>query len=611
MTPSELIIFTIRCVTSAWFETYGKIFGKDRSIGVFTPKLNHLQRKIQAVVDRMEELGLPLRILGLKPRQKGSTTFFAACVYCWLRRRAASAVIIGGQLSQVKEAWEMLQTYQKHDKYNWGNQGEINSKTGTWSHGSKLIGETARDVLAGVGGTHQVLHCFEVARWGEHGVANTADVLVNITKSVPDLPETMIIMESTAEGATGEFYSRYVRAIDAEDFLAGRVTVQPGQYVRLFSPWFEFDDSATRLDDEQKQLIQNTLDAEEQYSGEKELIETYGNTGEDGVLRLGESVVDYDVWEQLAWRRDMIENKCKRDKNIFERDYPKSWRTAFQKSGNLRFNVSGMTAIRKRTEKCVPIHGLIEEVKAKRVAFRKTTLAEAKFTIFEKPTAGMRYILSADPMTGESQTGSLEPDRHGVFVIRAGFWDTKGRWNRAATAARVIQNRWDIDIEADAMWKLARYYGPRSGCKIAVEMNMDRGLVELLKLVGADLYMREIFNQRENRTTKAYGYITNERTRETLVESMAKVIREHDKPGDGIDILCPLALDQCENFVRKANGRSEAAEGWKDDDVFGIALGVELIDHATLYHPDTFNAFGIPPELRDTRPPQSSGGQYS
>ncbi len=266
--------------------------------------------------------------------------------------------------------------------------------------------------------------------------------------------------------------------------------------------------------------------------------------------------------------------------------------------------------IKKRQAKCAPQHGIIEEVKAGRqYAFRQTEVGEAKVTIFEKPIRGCRYILPIDPMTGETQVGGLDPDRHGVFVLRAGYWDDKGQWRKMATAARLVQNRWDIDLVAENAWRLARNYGNQSGCKIAIEMNQDKGITELLKLKGADLYQREIFNQREQRMSKALGYSTNEKTRETLVESMAKVIREWDSPGDGIDILCPLAMEQFENFIRKLNGRSEHADGWHDDDVLAIALGVELIDHATLYVPPM--GLFIPPELRDAAKPASGASAYS
>ena len=575
----------IRNEAKAWFVSpHCKIWPKNRGGGLITPRSNYLQKKIQETVNRFEELQLPIRIIGLKPRQKGSTTFFSALDYTQLRRQAAHACVIGGQLSQTKEVIEMLKTYQENDRFDWKNTGEINSVEGRWSNGSRLKFETAGDKLAGVAGTYQVLHATEAARWARYGVANAADVLANILKCVPLMPATMIILESTAEGQSGDFYTRWIGGVDTEDFISGKVTIQPGQYVRVFAPWFEFDDSAMRITEEQKQYIRSTLDSEEEYIGEQELIDLYSRDDE-GTKRLGTVVDDFDVWEQLAWRRWAIREECKRDKNIFDRDYPKSWLTAFQSSGNLRFNQTGMAMMRKRLALCTPVHGIIEEPSPRRFAFRQTDRGEAKVTIFEKPTRGYRYLLTCDPMTGETQVGGIDPDRHGVFVMRAGLWDEKGQWKKMATAARLVQNRWDIDVLEKNIWPLACLYGGASGCLIAIEMNQDRGLTELLKLRGANLYMREIFNQREMRMSKALGYQTNEKTREVLIERLAQVIREWDKPGDGIDIWCPLALEQCENFVRKANGRSEAAEGWKDDDVFSIGLGSELIDQATIFMP--------------------------
>lgn len=610
MTEQDIINEAIRNSTGAWFESENcKIYGKDRAKGVFTPKQNYLQAKAQAIVDKMQDLGLPIRIMGLKPRQKGSTTYFSSMVYTRCRRAAASAVLIGGQFSQVSECWGMMQTYNKHDRFDWKNTGEINTKAGAWSNGSKLIGETAKDVLAGVGGTHQVVHGFEVARWAKHGVANSAEVLANILKGVPLLPDTMVILESTAEGATGDFYDRFVRAIDGDDFLAGLVTPEIGQYVRCFAAWFEFDDSALRLTEERRQYIQDTIDADEEYFGERDLINVYGRD-DNGVTRLGTSVTDFDVWEQLAWRRLMISEECKGDKNIFDRDYPKSWQTAFQKSGGMRFNSAGLEMMKKRTGRVVPLFGIIEEEK-RRYAFRQSDKLSATTTIFEKPINGCKYIIPVDVMTGESQVGGLDPDKHGIFVLRAGYYGPGGKYIRAATAGRLVSNMWDIDVLEEHVWRLSRYYGGQTGAKIAIEMNQDRGLTELLKKRGANLYQREIFNQREFKMSKAFGYSTNAKTREVLIERLAKAIREWADPIEGLDIFCPDAIAQCENFIRKANGRSEAADGWHDDDVISLALGMELMEHATTYvGPAQF--FGSPPEDRQKGGrPQGIGSAYS
>jgi len=607
---AKVIKLAIRSSTAAWFESkHCKIYPKDKAAGLITPKCNSLQRKVQAVIDRFEDLGLPVRIIGLKPRQKGSTTFFSAVTYCFIRRMAANAVIIGGQFSQVEEAWGMWRTYQKNDTFDWGNTGEVNTKQGAWSHGSKLIGETARDVLAGVGGTHQVLHAFEVARWSKHGVANSAEVLGNLLKAIPNLPNTMIILESTAEGENGPFPERFNSAVTSEKFISGEVDVQPGSFVSIFAGWHEFSDSAMRLTAEQKKHIRDTLDADEEYAGEQELIDLYRFIDDEGVEHLGESVRDFDMWEQLAWRRWAIREECERDKFNFDRDYPHSAKVAFQKSGNLRFNATGLAIQRKRLAKRKPgIYGIIEETKGgRRFAFRPTAKNEARVRIFEQPIPNCRYLISVDPMTGITQTGGKDPDYHSAYAIRAGYWDAKGVWNRPATAARVVKSRWDIGVLEPDVWKLARMYGNQTGALIVIEMNQDKGLTELLRLRGANFYQREIFNQREQKTAKAFGFQTNEKTRENLVETVATAIREWDTPGAGIDIWDEEALDEFDNFVRKENGRSEASDGHHDDDVFGIGLGLTVIGHATTYVPERgLSGWWGPPELGGAPPTKPS-----
>lgn len=596
MSEKAILEAAIRSNAGVWFETHGKIWPKDRSQGLMRPLMNYLQNRVQSVVNQMEKDKLPVRIIGLKPRQKGSTTYFSAIDYHRMRKSSVHACVIGGQYSQTSEIWEMLRTYSQNDVFDWGNTGKIDSKSGNWSNGSRLKPETAMDALAGIAGTYQVLHATEVARWARYGVANAGEVLANILKCVPLLPDTMVILESTAEGANGPFYDRWLQAVDADDYMSGKVDVQPGQFIRVFAPWFEFSDSAMRLTGEQKRHIEKTLDDEEEYAGERTLIERYSRD-DLGTPRLGNTVTNYDQWEQLAWRRWAIREECKGDKTIFDRDYPHSWQDAFVKSGNRRFNSTGLSVLRKRLPLRVPMHGVLEETKNRTMSFRPTERAESKFILFERPVPGRRFIISVDPMTGATQTGSVDPDYHGVFVLRDGYWDGSGHWNRKATVARIVRCRWDIDVLEEEIWRLARFYGGQQGCIIAIEMNMDRGLTELLKQRGANLYQREVFNQREFKTTKALGYLTNEKTRETLIESLALDIREYDTPGKGIDIFDVDAIEECDNFVRKMNGRSEAAEGFKDDDVLAIALGSLLIDQATTYMPNR-GGFGLPPDLQ-------------
>jgi len=558
------------------------------------------------VMDKMEELELPVRIVQLKPRARGSTTYITGIGYTIMRRTSTSAIFIGGQSDQTVGLWNMFKVYAKNDAFDWGNTGDVNEKGATFSNGSRAKKETAKDVQAGIGDTYQFMQCTEAARWAQFGVSNAAAVMNNLLKAVPLLPHTYIFLESTAETAGGDFFTRFTGAVDYEDFLSGDKEVGFGSYVRVFAAWFEFEESALRLTAAQKAHIQATLDADEEWAGEKELIQLYAITDDAGVQHLGESVTEFDVWEQLAWRRYAIHEECDRDVDIFNRDYPHSWQTAFQKAGKMRFNSTGVAILRKRPQKPA-LHGMIEEAEGRRVAFRQAEAGEAQFTLWEKPIAGCRYILPVDTMTGESQAMGLDPDKHSAPVMRAGYWDSKGKWNRKAVVARVVPCRWEIDMITAAVWKLSRYYGR---CIIAIEVNMDRGMIELLKLVGANLYAREVLNRRETKLTSALGFQTNTQTREQIISTLASTIREWDTPGNGIDIWCPHIITQLENFIRKEpSGKSEASQGFHDDDVIALALGDELIEQATLFVP-LRDVFGPPRDDGDSGT-KMAGSAYS
>ncbi len=600
MTPNDIVNAAIRNNTSAWLETHGKIWGRDRTRGLETPKLNYLQRKIQAVVNRFEEQQAPCRIIGLKPRARGSTTFFTALGYTAMRRHSTSAVFIGGQSDQTVGLWNMIKTYHKFDTFNWDNTGEVNEKGATFSNGSRAKKETSRDVQAGIGDTYQILHCTEVARWAQFGVSNASAVMSNILKAVPLVAGSSVFLESTAETAGGDYYERWLHAAEGDDFLSGDTAIDFGSYARVFASWFQFSESTLRLTDEQKQHIERTLDRDEEFAGEAELIELYGHRDSEGVMHLGESVTDFDVWEQLAWRRYSIREECDRDPRVFDRDNPHCWQVAFMKSGRMRFNPTGVSILRKRlTTAPIASHGMLEETKSRGVAWRRTDARESQFTIFEKPIPGRRYIVSVDPATGASQAAGLDPDSHGIFCLRAGYIGAGGKWVRPATVGRVVPCKWEIDLAAKAAWKLARYYGSTSGAIIAVEVNMDRGFLEHLKAFGANLYQREQQNLREQKMTNALGFMTTAATRETLITTLATAIREWDTDGAGIDIWCPHAVGQCENFILKENGRSEAGQGAHDDDVIAVALGLELIDQATTM-PPPLSAFSQPQFLQPT-----------
>jgi len=316
----------------------------------------------------------------------------------------------------------------------------------------------------------------------------------------------------------------------------------------------------------------------------------------------GKKTGPFTAWEQLSWRRWSIDNECDKDVEVFNQDYPESWEKAFLRSGRRRFNAAGLNYQRKRVK--TPRPGVLEvqDPAVMRPVWREVSREEAMLYRYEEPRVGRRYLICADTMTGASQVTGMDPDCHGVFVLRQGYFEHGRGWVPPAVVARLRPPcRWDVDILEEQVWRLAVYYGGIGGCMIVPEINADRGLVELLKLRGAMIYERQVYNQREGRVTGQLGWKTtgsssNGGTREMAIETLARAIREHGRDGEGFDIWDDQAISECESFIVKDSGRSEAEEGHHDDDVLSLAIGLSCINSATEYS-KLVEARRLPPDL--------------
>lgn len=565
---AEKLKLVLKVNRAARFEMYGAIKPKVGPI-VKSPELraNYLQRLESEVVQFCLLNEIPIRIIKLKPRQKGSSTFSVWNGYCMGSDSRCNGAIIGSTHKQGENLMNMLETYANSDSYNPKNKCRVISMKADWANGSMVDQLTAKNKEAGRSGTYQWLIVTEPARWSEDGVANAGDVLAGLLKCVADAPFTMIELESTANGATGEFYERWQGAITLEDLKAGK-----RGYVKIFAAWWQFEDSRRNpvMELGKEQCVPRDKVAEVR-------------------LKFG-----LDDW-QLAWMQWACREECKKDFDVFCEEYPFDAESAFRTSGRRRFNTNKLQAMVERATQFHPQFGTIDSMpdgtRAK-VVWRPTPSDECRVMRWEQPKPGARYLISIDSMTGETQVGGKDPDNHAVGVLKAGMIQEGVGWVPPRLVARLLDGfgewernrrytlRWDIDVLAEQAFRLAMYYG---NCLIVPEMNMDRGLVELLKQMGANIYQRELFNQREQITTKAYGWMTDVRTREMIIENLARAIREQGKPGEGVDIFCPITLAEMMAFIVRTNGRSEAMPGAKDDTVLQTAIGLMCVNAATTF----------------------------
>ena len=575
--------------TAAWMETGGMIANPAGDLE--RPICNEFQREVSDIIEWCHEHGRPARIIILKPRRRGSSTVSVAAGYRRLQARRSTGCIAGGAHFQGKKLFKMLEIYANNDSID-PKTCTVLADTAKFKNGSEMDRITLANPQAGRAGGYQFLVITEMAFLSEEGVADAASVVSGLIKTVQFVPDTIIILESTANGASGDYYERWCKAITFDEFKRGK-----NGFVAVFYPWFSFAD--LRLDNPASEGI---TDEKDLTSEERHLA---GNWGLD--------------LHQIAWMRMTIRDECNDDFEKFQEDYPFDAESAFRKSGRGRFDQAGLKFQEQQAKISHPEYGILEyNEKADRVSWRATSEDEATMVRFESPRVGCRYIQPTDPATGDSQTSGTNPDSNSAGVLRAGYVDGNGRWHEPALVMRTIcyrdstrfGNWWDTHILEEQIWRMQRYYG---SCKTVVEVNKDRGLIELQKARGdVDIYAREVFNKRTTETTEQLGWETNERSRERIISTLAHAIRQggKGKMGEGIELRCPWLVEQCKNFVVKANGRSEAAKGKHDDDVLMIAMGLYLIDHATPYFEEVREAW-IPPDLRGGNRPRSGGGQWS
>ncbi len=616
MPPDEFDQLVVRTRPGAWFETEGHIIDKagvergSRSQDGVELHANWLQKRLFEIAQWCLDNNEPCRLLVYKPRQKGCSTGTMALAYWWSRRQRSNCLLMGGQYSQVENLWGIFSHYASRDSFDWGNTIEkLNTDSATFSNGSEWQWETARDPEAGRSGTYQVAVLTEVARWSEQGVANASKVLNGVQNCVPKLPGTLVIMETTVKGGFGEFFLKWngdkdknvPGAVSFEDFKRGK---RGNGWIKVFAPWFVFEDSRMACRDEQEAAdIMAGIGAisEEEKSAEQEMIRRF---------RLGP--------EQIKYWRDVLINECQRDPDNRDREYPPTPEAGFKSTLPGRFNRIGLRKLRADAElardhlKRVILENPSRDRKtyAARVVREDT---EAMYHVWESPTPGYRYLIAADLAAGEEVTEGGDRDCQAVLVLRQGFFDTRRQvWVKPKVVATIKPNcRVDQLVLADMTWRLARWYG---NCLIVPEVNYDKGFIRALRDLGAHIYEREraATDKEDQRPTKKYGFLTRgqdgEGQRGWCIERLAQAIREWDVDGSGIDCPALHVLSELEFFIRTESGREEAAPGKHDDWVLALCIGLATLSGATLYRPPQTQARVLQHQAQMEKKPAAQRG---
>jgi len=293
---------------------------RDKAGNQKTLVLNEAQLLLHQKLENQKKSKGKVRMIVPKSRQQGVSTYTGARFYHrTTMNRGVNTYILAHEQTASEALFGIVERYQKNNPFA-PHVGAANVRELVFDQlDSSYTVATAGSKAGGRGKSMTLFHGSEAAFW-----PNAADHFAASVQTVPDLPGTEIILESTANGVTGEFYER------TQDAIAGI-----GDYEVCFIPWY----------------------LQEEYSRPAPEGFELRDTVEDGELF---SELEYAglfglSLDQMAWRRAKIHEL--RSVRLFDQEYPATLELAFQQKAEGAYHNSAdiMRARKRRIEPAGPL----------------------------------------------------------------------------------------------------------------------------------------------------------------------------------------------------------------------------------------------------------------
>lgn len=333
-----------------------KIRTKSGEIKPFVP--NFAQQIVIEKIEKAIQENRPVRIRLLKARQLGFSTLFQAIVYSFTsRRQGYHSLVIAHDEDGSKGLFEMNKLYHETLDPMFKPALKKSNEIALEFDGlkSRIDIDTSRNKSAGRSHTYQMVHKSESAYF-----AFPKEVNLGIANTVPDLPDTMIFDETTANGMN--FYydevNRSIQGLDGYEFIFIPWVLNP-EYKMPAPP-----DMALTLEEEEVKRI-----------------------------ALKEHKVALTN-EQISWRRYAITHKCGGDLNLFRQEYPLTPEEAFIFSGRPRFDINILRSLKHSAKSPLSTMDMLD--------------------LYEEPEIYSKYVMGVD-----TSEGLEKGDDSSVSIINA------------------------------------------------------------------------------------------------------------------------------------------------------------------------------------------------
>ena len=453
-----------------YIQKFYKIKTKDGKLVPF--KFNNAQNEFYDII-KSNYNKRPGRYIVLKARQLGISTFTEAFIFNRTTCQFYSdAIIVAHQREAATKIYEMTKIFydqlpdklKPKRKYSNAKMLSFDDPEGGLGMKSSIRVSVAND--AARGSTYRYAHLSELAFW-----QNPEQAMLAIMQAIPDEDDTVVIIESTANGFN-YFYELWDKAVKGLN-----------DFIPVFFPWH------------------SEPNYRKKYSGfelndyEKEIKKLY-NLHDD----------------QLEWRRWCIANNCNGDEELFRQEYPCTPEEAFITSGSNVFNTQIVLQRLKEITPPIKKGYFVYDYDGLRIYnIRWVDDEKGYISIYKEPT-GDYTVLSGDTAgEGEDFFASHVLDRDGVQMA-------------------VLHNQFDEDLYTKQQYCLGMWY--RS--LIGIEVNYSTyPTMELQRLGYPNMYIRETYDSILIDHQEKFGFKTTSLTRPIIIGNLVEIMREHiDKIND-------------------------------------------------------------------------------
>lgn len=480
-----------------------------------------IQQKVRDEILKAERERRPGRIIVLKARREGvSTIVQATFAHRAFTRNNVKAYTIADEADSAQnlhgmteQMYENLPPALQPKKASGSGQGRRLRLVG----GSDLRTETAQDKHAGRSGSATLVHASEFSFW-----PYPAETLTAMLQIVPDEPNTLVVIESTANGVGNAFHEEWLRASDGDS-----------AYVPLFFSWL--DDPGYHKPCKAEEL--GELDDEEELLAE----------------------IHKATIPQLAWRRHKIRQDLQGRVERFHQEYPTTPEEAFLASGRQFFGAGAIARMRPAE----PLGRFsLSHMLFKRRGDRPKRDPQGPLWIYAYPAPGRRYVMFVDP------AGTVSDMEAKHFMNQDEVEDFTCMWVVDCTNMETVavwHARIDIGLAGEEAARLGAVYNRAVAC---AEISGGYGFVLTNKwreLGYNPIHRDRRRNQYDRTAVPVYGFNTNVATRPLMLETLRDILRESP------ELLKHEGLKREMSTFVTSKGAPAAAGGSHDDQVMAAA----------------------------------------